>query len=343
MNLLRLFRRAVQHAPSPVNPPGPQRVRLTRDPGQPNPLHALLDDLGLPWREPRAAVEARFGVREDTFYQRGVVAFEEATRPPGFLSPWQTDVFERYAPDMPVVRFSGLVWFGDDAGDNLDRTADWFARRLGPALIGQQYNTLVCGWQSGAASLELQAWPPAWQSSDRRNDAHAREPRLVTACHVSMLTGFRRPLSAEEEVWLSGFRPVATTRAILRSASTDIGEMAPGDTEVEYARDPGHWLPTVQGLVGLSDGPEALILCTHQLFVVAAADILGFEVLRLLPAKGGGGSTLMVRCRTTCPGIPYKTLHVVQAHDPDEVTSLGHRLAAVFDRPCEVGPYFDDV
>lgn len=90
-------------------------------------------------------------------------------------------------------------------------------------------------------------------------------------------------------------------------------------------------------------GAEALILCTHQLFIVAAPDVLGFEVLRLLPAKGGGGSTLMTRCGTTCPGVAYKTLHVAQAHDPDGMTTLGHRLAALFDRPCDVRPYFDDV
>lgn len=118
---------------------------------------------------------------------------------------------------------------------------------------------------------------------------------------------------------------------------------APGDTEVEYARDPAGHLPAVRNRIGCPPGREALILCTHQLFVVAASDVLGFEVIRLLPAKGGGGSTLLVRCRTSCTGVAYKTLHVAQDDKPDGMVPLGRKLAAMFDRPCEVSGYFDDV
>ena len=343
MDLLSLFRRASQRMPTPINPPGPERLRLPQPVGQPGPIHELLDDLGLPWREPRASVELLYGIREDPLYQRKVVFFEDAERPNGFIQSWQADVFERYAPEMPVVRFSGIAWFGPDADDNLRRVAEPFAQRLGHAPIGQQYNTLVCGWRSGAASLGLQAWPPAWQSRDLKNDAQAREPRLVTACRVTLLTGFRLPLSALEEEWLAGFRPLAATGPMLRSASVDIVEIPPNDTELEYVRDPGPWLSVVRNRVGCSTRAEALILCTHQLFVVAASDILGFEVIRMLPAKGGGGSSLLVRCRTPCPDVPCKTLHVAQDSDPDGVTSLGRHLADVFNKSCEVGPYFDDV
>lgn len=344
MRFLRRFRQAAAAAlPTPSNPPGPVPARLALLPAGVDIIHQLLDEVGLPWREPRRQVEARVGISPDPFYAREALFFSGAVRPPGFLQPWRADVFERYAPDMPAVRFSGLAWFVDNAGSNIQRLADYFAEQLGAAPIGQEYNTLACRWQSGPASLQLQSWPPAWQPRELRNAAHAREPRLATACHVTLLTGFRLPLSAEEERWVAHFRPVADTRPLLRPMPGGLRDTAPSDTEVEYARDPGGYLPQVQDRVGCPASHEALILCTHQLFVLPARDVLGFEVLRLLPAKGGGGSTLSVRCRTTCPGVAYKTLHVAQDGDPDGVTSLGRELATSFGTSCEVGPYFDDV
>ena len=160
---------------------------------------------------------------------------------------------------------------------------------------------------------------------------------------MTLLTGFRLPLSMEEERWVAEFRPVAETGPFLTPASERLLDGAPADTEVEYARDPGDHLPLVRDRIGCPPGREALILCTHQLFVLPARDVLGFEVIRMLPAKGGGGSTLSVRCRATCPGVTHKTLHVAHHGDPDGVTPLGRELAAMLGKPCEVGPYFDDV
>lgn len=344
MRFLRRFRLAAAATlPTWGNAPGPAPARVAPAPDGTNLIQHLLDEYGLPWREPRRDVEARVGISPDLLYGRDALFFPDASRPPGFLQPWRADVFERYAPDMPVVRFSALVWCDGSTSGNIERTADHFAGRLGPALVGQECNTLVCRWQSGTASLQLQSWPPAWQDRELGNEAHAREPRLETACHLTLLTGFRLSLSAEEERWVADFQPVAETRPFLRPEPGGLRDTAPTDTEVEYARDPAGYLSQVENRVGCPPGRKALILCTHQLFVLPARDVLAFEVIRLLPAKGGGGSTLLVRCRTTCPGVAYKTLHVAEDGDPNGVTRLGRELATLFDTSCEVGPYFDDV
>ena len=341
--LRRWWRSSTASIPAVRNPPGPAPAILPIPPGGPNPIHQLLDDAGLPWREPRAAVEARIGISHDPIYDRDAVFFRDAVQPPGFLQPWRADLFERYAPDLPVVRFNALAWFADDAATNIHRTAELFAARLGPATIGQEYNTLACRWQAGAASLQLQSWPPVWQSRDLTNAAHGREPRSETACHVTLLTGFRLPPSTEEARWVAAFEPIADTRPFLRPMRGGLHNTAPGDTEVEYAREPPMELAALENRIGTTRARDALILCTHQLFVLSARDVLGFDVLRLLPAKGGGGSTLYVRCRTSCPAIDHKTLQIAQDDDPDGMVPLGQRLGALFDRPCEVGQYFDDV
>ena len=343
MNWLSRLRRSVAtKLPAVGNPPGPAPSLLSFASDDTNPIHRLLDDMNLPWRVPRGDLETGIGVTQDPFYRNPALFLSSAVPPPGFLQPWQAAVFERYAPDMPVVRFTGRSWFADSAATNIERTAEFFAERLGPASTGQQYNTLACRWQAGTASLQLQCWPPAWQSPDLRNDAYAREPRLATACHVTLLTGFRLPLSAEEEGWVEAFRPIADTRPFSTVPASKLAAAAPGETEVEYARDPARHLSTVQNRVGCPPGREALILCTSQLFVLRADDVLGFEVLRLLPAKGGGGSTLLVRCRTSCKGVAYKTLHIAQHDDPDGMVPLGHELAGLFEKPCEVSGYFHD-
>ncbi|QYE36403.1 hypothetical protein KZX46_11040 [Polymorphobacter sp. PAMC 29334] len=341
MSLKRWLQSFAAARPAIHNRPGPVPTMLPPIDGT-NPIHRLLDESGLPWREPRRLVEAR-GISKDPAYQRDAMLFADAARPEGFMQPWWARVFERYAPDMPMVCFNGLVWFADDAAINIHRAADFFAARLGPAVVGQQYNTLVCRWQAGTASLQLQSWPPAWQSPALTNAAYVRDPRLATACSVTLLTGFRLPLSPTEERWVADFRPIAEIRRFETAMSGELRETAPRETEVEYAREPGDYLATVQNQVGVPPDRAALILCTHQLFVVPVGDVVGFEVLRSLPAKGGGGSTLWVHCRTTCPGVAYKRLHVAEHDKPDGIGPLGQKLAAIFGKPCEISPYFDDV
>ena len=338
--LKRFWRHASQALPRP-DPPGPARLSCGETGG--NPIHGLLDEIGLPWREPRGEVEARCGRRPDSFYRRDAVFFDTATPLPGFIAPWKAEVFENFAPDLPIAHFSGLVWFEDDAHTNLRRTASQLSQRLGSVEIGQRYNTLACEWRSGTASLGLIAWPPQWQSTSLRNDAHEREPRLVTACRVNLTTGFRLPLSEREEEWVGDLRSLVPAVPVQTVPMARIAQTAPGETELEYARDPGKHLATVHGRLGCSARREALIVCTHQLFVVARGDVLGFDVIRLLPAKGGGGASLRARCRTSCPGVAFKTITLTQHGEPDGLNEVARQLGDLFDRPVEIGPYFDDV
>jgi hypothetical protein len=304
-------------------------------------LSRLLDSLGLPWQEPRGQVEARIGISHDPFFTRPAIFFPDTIRPPGFLQPWRADVFERFAPEMPIVRFTGLAWFADDARANTQKIADDFAAQLGPAPVREERGMVRCLWRSGPASLELQAWLPTEMSPYSVNPAQDREPRLKTASYVTLLTGFRRRLSDEEAAWVANFQPIATARPSVPLPPGGLYDQAPGETEVEYARDPTGYLPGIENKIGIAGEGAALILGTHQLFVVPAGDVLGFEVRRVRPAKGAGGSTLLVRCRTNCPGVAFKTLDVAEHCDPDGMTRLGREFARLFDTVCDVRPYVE--
>lgn len=327
---------------SPIAAPAPQPARLPIDEDG-NPLHRLFDAWGLPWREPRAVVEAREGTRRDPLYGQDAMFVSGAATLPDVLQPWNAGVFERFAPTLPITRFSAMTWTCDDAEANLRQIAAHVAKWIGPAPIGPEYNIEICRWQAGAAGLQLMTWPPARQSPGLSNDTHAREPRLRTAVRLTATTGFRLPLAPREAAWVRAFHPVATVASQRTVAPDRIADTAPAETELEYARTPGDHVTRIANRIGHPPDLAALIFCTHQLFVIPREDVLGFTVTRLHQAKGPGGSYLEVRCRTPCPDVPDKTLYLTQSPDPDGVTALGQTLAATFDRPCDIGPLYADV
>lgn len=337
--LKSLWRRVEAELPASDGPP---TTILGPLPDGANPVHRLVDDMRLPRCELRRDVERRLGRRPDPFYRSDAVVFDAATALPGAMAPWTARSDPGIPPQFPITRFSALIWFEDDAHTNLRRTAEHLATWLGPARIGKQWNTLVATWRCGLAEVALVAWPPEWQPRELRNEAEESEPRLRSACHVTVTTGFRLKLSESERDWVRGFRPISFEGSVGTARMAMAGTAAPDDTEVEYARDPENLASAGQGSLGLSAGDEALVLVSNQLFVVPRENILALEVIRLTPAKGGGGSSLHARCRTQAEGRDAQTLFLAQASDPDGMNGLGHEIAVRLGCPLEIGAYFPD-
>ncbi|RYF31247.1 MAG: hypothetical protein EOO23_03145 [Comamonadaceae bacterium] len=337
--LKSLWRRVEAELPAAV---APQPTILAPLPNGANPIHRFIDDMRLPREEHRRDLELRLGVRPDPIYRSDAVIFDAAIGIPGAMAPWIARSDAGMPPQFPITRFSALTWFQDDAHANLDRTARYLEAWFGPAEIGKQWNTLIATWRSGIAEVGLIAWPPAWQSGDLRNDAEDRQPRLRTACHVNVATGFCLSMSERERDWVAGFQPIAFDGSVGTARMARAGTSAPYDTALEYARAPETLAASWQGSLGLSFGDEALIIVSDQLFVVPRESIIELEVLRLTPAKGGGGSSLHARCRTQAKARDAQTLFLAQASDPDGMNGLGRQLAARLGCPVEIGPYFPD-
>lgn len=322
---------------------GPEPSRLPSRPDGTNPIHALLDEIGLPWRQPRGLLQERFGITPHTIYGWPVVVPD--TKHPlvsGLLHPISVQAFERFAPTLPAIYFTALAWVADDTRANIAHVVEQLAPRLGAAKIGKRYNTLVAGWQSGAAGISLTGWPPEWQD-ERKNPAHAVEPRLATACHITIETGFRSALSERETAWLKSFVPLAQIDPGTTVPLDIIATTPAMEGSLEYVREPAGDLAHVLGRVGHSADRQALIFCHRQLHVIAAEDIIDFQVERTLPAKGGGGSRLLARCRTPAIGIEHKDVSIAEHAKPDGITDMGRLVAEAMGKPLVVGEYFYDV
>ncbi len=300
-----------------------------------NAIHALLDATGVPWRLPRRELSARYGIKRHPAYDYDVI--EIATPSPlvsNLLWPLSAQVSPRFSPHLPAIRFSSATFITDNSRDNLRRTARELEPTLGHTRIVERYNTVQCEWTCSPASLRLMVWPEDLQDGTAYDNAsHKRDPRLITACHVDIETGFRLHATDTEQAWIANFVPTSPIQFTSNPAN---------EFDLEYVRDCVAGYDAVAGFVGISVDGGALIFAQSQLYVVVMSDVIAFEVHRMTPAKGGGGSWLNVKCRTQCEGLSHKSLFISQAPGADDINALAEKLAALTGKPFILGDYAPD-
>jgi hypothetical protein len=308
-----------------------------------NPIHRLLDAHALPWRAPRAELAARYGVRPHPAYGWDVIAVP--TEPPlvsGLMSPLSVQVAPQFTPHLPPTDFSGESWFTDDARENLRLTAEQLAAALGPADIADRHNTIQCEWRCGVAALTLTVWPPHLQDARLTNPAHAREPKLATACRIAVETGWRVEPTAKELAWLQSFVPLAPIKGDQDDVPAALRFNATSPYELEFIREPPPGLDALSGQVGCSADGGALIFRHAQLYLVALDRVLGFKVQRTKAARGRGGSRLNVECRTDFAAVTSKRLTISRAPGVEDLNDLVAALSAATGKPFELGKYSYD-
>lgn len=307
-----------------------------------NPIYDLLDQWRLPLRETRAQVLARVGQSADVLFGGSRIHLPAAMSLPGAMAPWSASAFARIPPQFPIGQFTTYVWFENDAHINVQRTADHLASHLGPTTVERRWNAVESIWRYGRAELRLTAFPAEWQSPGLRNEAFERDPRLRHACRVEVATGAIQPLSDQERVWVAGLRHILVEGVLASDHGAVVGVSPPSETEMEYARDASLLPRGTEPAVGISADDEALVVIARQLFVMARCDIMHFEVARLTPAKGSGGSTLYAHCRTEAPAAESQVISLVESPNPDGLNDLAADLGRRLRRPVDIGVAFPD-
>lgn len=175
-----------------------------------NRLQQYLSAIGLPWRDSRADLAARFDIRRCAWSLDEVVELGLVPPPPfpGLIRPLQFRLEPSRCQEVPPLHFSGYADPHRDAMRNLHAVTDAAAAVLGPGEYDDtSVNARSFAWQCGPTRLQLYAFPPKLQDRRTRNRWHEREPRLRQACSISIESGYRPPLLPQESGWVDSFVP----------------------------------------------------------------------------------------------------------------------------------------
>lgn len=304
-----------------------------------NPIHAWLDEVGIPWKASRAELAASYGITKqpDRFNE----AVEIGVVPPpleGLIRPIYIQLSDHFTPYLPATEFFGDAYFGQDERANVHRTAAQFAKFLGETPIANHLNTVRAVWTFGRAKVELMAWPADMQRGGYR--ATDRDPRLVAGCYISIKSGFLLPPTAEELNGLDKFVPISAIP--ITSGIDGIGAWGPNENDLEFVRDP-QGVDGVHGAIGVSADGKSLIFQNAQLFVIALESVVKVRVERVQPAKGPGGSSMQVECRTNyLGGPPTKTVTICSSRGPDDLNTLGATVSTAIGKPLDLSKYYSD-
>lgn len=129
-------------------------TRAWAGPADATPIHALLDQRGVPWRAPRGELIERFGVEGDAI----PIA---TTRPflPGVTGPVTTPAGPGLPASLPATEFTAHVHLNGSPAAAVRQTADEVSQYLGRVRIDESRAGAECFWRFGAALLSLRSTP----------------------------------------------------------------------------------------------------------------------------------------------------------------------------------------
>lgn len=342
--------------------------------GMMNPIHHALDQLGMPWRSTRAELANRFGVQQCYWSLDDVVELAISPKPfPGMVAPVSFRTDGDCSIHVPPLRFHAYADPHNDALRNLDAVRAVIEPLLGPGQYqDQSVNARGWEWECGPASITLYAFPPKLQDHDTSNSYHEREPRLTIACSISIDTGYRPPLSEEEQGWIDGFvpairisdsglprtwtrRPRQTepswlarffgTRAqpsapplpapvMDNDVQTILANLRVDETALEYTREPPPGVAAVHGWLGQSPGGEAIIYCDMALRIIPRSHIVGIRLSRYEPERGNGPGDAIIDFICHTPEAE-REVTLVRSAGIASLDELANEVAAWLTLPLE--------
>ena len=256
------------------------------------PVWALLDEIGLPFREMLGALTAAQGTRPVVWSGGGL---QLCDLPGRALVPGLSGFAAQFGPGedttLPPYCLQAQLRTHSRAGaaDLLfDRRAQRnFAAVVGPldARLGNGQdistsNALTREWRFGMASLIATAFPLHLNRSRTPNRRHVAEPGSQTECGVQLYPGWLPPLGAQQLRWVADFRRIGVPPAPFFGR----GWGPPRWTRMELA--PGYG-PS-------ADGGGFVVATGEFVKAIARADIIEVRRAVLTPARGPGGVELVL-------------------------------------------------
>ena len=153
-------------------------------------------------------------------------------------------------------------------------------------------NTVGHRWTFDTAFVSLLSWPPELQSATPlSNPAHDRHPEMRTFAHLAFAAGHGVALRPIEAEWMRTATALPQGGTVSRTSWT-AGARVTSPFRGCLRRLPPE-LATRRTFMGVSADSAALVAMDGvEAFVLPKEHIVGFELCRIAPARGPGGSRL---------------------------------------------------
>ena len=291
-----------------------------------------LDNLGLPFRQPRGALVAEYGTRAKVWTNSPQDCFLPGRRLlPGASAcsfHWREGDDPTLPPDEIEAAYRGADPTRRGAAEaNLATVVAALTQGLGPAYDNSVSNTRAYSWDFGMGRVKAACFPPQLNRNSGENTRYRADPGSIHECLISIRTGWIAPIAEQERDWLRGGR---------RAVSLDPGMYAAGGQQAPWRRllpEFGSRMPDGCGLS--ADGNGFVAVMGDWFCVLPKLALLRVERHVLTPAKGRGGVWLSLTHAP--PGVVLRYPHRLElgrsSYHADALSAVARSLASALGVP----------
>lgn len=167
------------------------------------PLWNHLDACGIPFRTASQDLIAEFGTFPLVWTPSLDACSIEGKKPfiPNLANPLTFKLHKGLDPDSPPTDFSTAVQATDDHRLNFAKAISGLRAAFGPGDVASASNTVARRWRFGWAEIRCTTWPPENQDNRGLNSRHKMFPETITEAQISVIPGWRPPLTDQEAAW----------------------------------------------------------------------------------------------------------------------------------------------
>lgn len=308
------------------------------------PLWAFLDWLGLPFRQSKGDLVARYGTRHDGWSDHS----RDCPLPlqpdwPGRTSaafPWREGDDPTLPPERIELRFrSAVASIRDLALDrraerNLEAALRGLEPYLGQGIDSSVSNTKARRWDFGLGRIEATCFPSRLNRRTVLNHRHLRDPGSEHEALVLIHPAWLPDLTDADLALIADYMPVGPARPPL---------VSPYFVPERWHRLPPHMAGLPRGSGPSRDGRAFVAVAGDFVRILPRADLLRLEHVLLTPARGSGEAELNLRHAPSHLALPHPHRFMLarDAYAPDALAAEARALSLALDLPVKAEVWSD--
>ena len=306
------------------------------------PVWALLDRLGVPFRQSVGPLVASYGTEKCVWWDELFYCHLPGQRILPAASAFSFRVWPGLDATLPPPDFSadlrGARWQLSDmvinrrAERNFDDALQGLVPLLGPGEEGSVSNTRARIWQFGRARVELMCFPPRLNRTFGKNTRHIRDPGSEHEATLRISPMWMPDLTEAELNWLRDFRV--------------LGQLSPPRHAALDTRTRWQSLPAGQWQSGYGISRDLAAFCTvsgQYAIIIPRATLLSVALDIATPAKGTGGADVSISYAPVGhdPRHEFRFTVATAPYAPNPLEDVASALATALDLPLDKSVFPD--